>query len=444
MTLTQAAYWTRKFGVVIIVGVAIFIIGTLIILSIPKNNAPSEYLQANYACTEKKEEFLTNKLNIPSLSLAAGSDLVFEIETVTGKVDSLPRIINVHKFNNVGQSLSSQGEAKILAGKLGFNPDTIQRRGTAEYLWFDSLTYRTLVVQARNLNFTLTTDFTKPTAIEHGVTLPSDNEAVTIATNYLKGKSLLQDDYIKQTPQVTYINILPNGSLTQARSKVDAELIRVDFYRKASMISIRSNIEGAETMKTDLEKKLFQSTTESMLTDKGRIDIYNFDTLVTFQNPNEPNITVYIGPINKQDKSSDTGNKSIYGARYTYWPLDTLPCGTYNLIPPATALDIVQQGKGSLVYLNEKNGDDVVAYTPKKVRKFTIYTVTLGYYESTGEQKYLQPVYIISGEATLDSGIVGNFHYYVPAVDYNNVGDKIILTEPTEKDVDTGTLLQGQ
>ncbi|MBI2356960.1 hypothetical protein HYV12_02850 [Candidatus Dojkabacteria bacterium] len=441
MTLTQAAYWTRRFGVLGIIVVAVFIISVIVILSLPSKNAPSEYLQANFACTEFKDEFLANKLSIPSLSLSAGSDLVFEIETVTGKIDSLPRIINVHKINNLGQSLNSQGEAKTLAGKLGFNPDEIQRRGSAEYVWFNSSNFKTLVIQARNLNFTLTTDFSKPTSIPSNAQLPSDNQAITLATSFLKTKGLLIEDYIQQTPQVTYINIAPDGSFSQARSKVEAELIRVDFYRKASMISIRSDLGGAEDMKNELEKKLFQSTTTSMLTDKGRIDMYNFDTIVAFQNPNLPNVSVYVGAPNPLEASSDTSNKSVYAANFTYWPIEPLPCGTYPLIPPATAIEVVQAGKGSLAYLNDKNGDDVVPYTPRKVRKFTIYTVTIGYYEPTAEQDYLQPVYIVSGEATFDTGVIGTFHYYVPAIDYANVGDKIVIKDPQEVDPDAGTFL---
>lgn len=441
MTLTQAAYWTRRIGVLVAGAVAIFVIVTFVLLGFPSENAPSEYLKANYACTDFKEEFLENKLSVSSLTLAPGSDLVFEVETVTGKVDSLPRIINVHRFNNVGQSLNSQGESKIIAGKMGFNPDEIQRRGTAEYVWNNPLTYKTLVVQARNLNFNLSTDFTKPGALPTNSALPSDNEATGFATSFLRSKGMLFEDYIKQTPQVVYINVAPDGTLSQARSKIDAELIRVDFYRKASMISIRSDIEGAEIMKSNLEAKLFQATTDSILTDKGRINIYNFDTVVTFQNPSEPNISVYVGPLNKLDTSSDNTNKHIYGASYTYWPIEPTPCGTYTLIPPATALEAVQQGKGSLVYLNEKNGDDVIPYTPQKVRKFTIYNVTIGYFEASAEQKYLQPIYIISGEATLDTGIIGNFHYYVPAIDYANVGDKVIPEAINEVDPDADTFL---
>lgn len=441
MTLTQAAYWTRRIGVLVIGVFVFFIVAILIIVSLPSNNAPSEYLQPNFACTEFKDQFIAEKLSIPSLTLAPGSDLVFEIETETGKVDSLPRIINVHKFNNLGQSLNSQGEAKILAGKLGFNPDEIQRRGSAEYVWTNNLTFKTLVVQARNLNFTLTTDFTKEGALPKEVPLPSDNDAISTATSFLKSKSLLIEDYTKQTPQITYVNVAPNGTMTQASSKAEAELIRVDFYRKASMISIRSDLEGAANMKSELERKLFQAETTSILTDKGRIDVYDFETIIAFQNPNQPNLTVYVGPPNLLDRTADTSNRSVYGVNFTYWPIDPQSCGTYTLIPPATAIEIVQAGKGSLAYLNEKNGDDILPYVPRVVRKFTIYTVTIGYYESPSEQNYLQPIYIVSGEATLDSGVIATFHYYIPAIDYDNVGDKVVLDELTEVDPDSGTFL---
>jgi len=441
MSLTEAAYWTRRLGVLAAGALAIIIIAIIVVISLNNKPAPPEYLTPNFACTDTKDEFLTNKLNIPSLSLASGSDMIFELETETGTVDSLPRIINVHRFNIPGQSLNSQAEAKIIATKLGFEPERIQRRGSAEYIWYDSFTYRTLVVEARNLNFTLTTDYTK-NSIDKSGTLPSEPEAIALATNYLKGKGLLFEDYIKQTPQAINIDIEPNGTLSQSPSKADAELIRVDFYRKVPMITIQGDIVGAEQMKTTLEDKLFEASVETIVTEEGRIEIYNFDTVVTFENPNTPNISVYIGPPNKLSKDQDSSTKSVYGVIYSYWPIDPTPCGTYQLIPPSTALELVQQGKGSLVYLNEKNGDDVVTYTPKKVRKFTIYTINIGYYESPSELNYLQPVYIVSGEATLDTGIVANFHYYVPAIDYDLVKDKQIIEEvPTEEENENEFLL---
>ncbi|HOR06192.1 MAG TPA: hypothetical protein PLR67_02370, partial [Candidatus Dojkabacteria bacterium] len=138
MTLTEAAFWTKRFGVVAGGALVIFLVVVLIITMVDREkNMPPAYLTANFACTETKEEFLEHKLSIPTLKLADGSEMLFEIKTESGKIDSLPRIINVYKFSNPTQSLSSQADSKILAKKLGFNPDAVIRRGTESYVWVD-------------------------------------------------------------------------------------------------------------------------------------------------------------------------------------------------------------------------------------------------------------------------------------------------------------------
>ena len=75
MTLTEASFWTRRFGVIVLV--VIFIMGiTLSILFWPKKvKPPEEYLIPNYACTNTKEEFLEKAvLDIPSLKIDPASE----------------------------------------------------------------------------------------------------------------------------------------------------------------------------------------------------------------------------------------------------------------------------------------------------------------------------------------------------------------------------------
>lgn len=426
MTLTEANYWTRKLGVIFLVVFILFILSVLIYVNIPSSTTISEYQRANYACTDLKEDFIKNKLSIPSLTLAPGSDLVYEIETRTGKAESLPRIVNVYKYTIAGQSLNSQTEAKLLADRLDFDPDTIQRRGSTEYVWYDSKTYRTLVIDARNLNFTLSTDYSKDIAVNRENKLPTDNEAKQIALTFLSSKGLLFDDLKTVEPYIIPVNIRPDGTLEQAKSRAEAELLRVSLFRNVSMISIRSDYAESNKMKIDLEKKGLISTTDSINTSRGRVDVFNFNTEAVYENMYNHNITILVGPRNDLNKQMDNINKNIYGATYRYWPVPAQPCGTYQLIPASIAIDAVQKGKGSLIYLNDKNGDEILPYTPKKVRKFTIYDINIKYYESFNEQKFLQPIYLISGEATFDNGIIGVFHYYVPAIDYEAVENKRI------------------
>lgn len=423
MTLTEAAYWTRRLGVFVVAGLAILIIIVYIFATVKPEGPDPVFMQANYACTAKKDEFLDYKLEIPSLELLSGSEKVFQIETPTGKLESLPGVINVFKYSILGQSIDSQGEAKIIAGALGFNPETVSRKGTSEYVWYNQTYGQTLSVRARDLNFTLTTDF-KNHKITDTSTLPDKEEAIRIAANVLRSASIMPSDYAKGNQYATYLNIEPNGTLSQAKSKSDAELIRVDFKRKKPVISIQSNWEGAEEVKAEWEQKNFEYEKTTSEVSGKRLDIYNFKATVANLDTQKGNISVLIGPQKSTTERNNLAN--LYGISYYNWPIEETPCGTYTLISANTALEIIKKGGGSLVYLREKDGDYVVPYTPKRVTKFTIYSVDIGYYDGPDEAKYLQPIYIISGDASLDTGIMASFYYYVPAVNYEAVGDRII------------------
>lgn len=430
MTLTESAYWTRRIGVMSIFALFILIGAIFLILNLSQEEIPVEYLTPNFACTDYKEEFIEHQLQIPTLTLQSGSELIYEIETETGRVDSLPRVINMYKYNNPGQSLNSQNEAKIIAESFGFDPELIQRRGLAEYIWESEQRNQRLVVQARNLNFALSTDFTQPTALPTDTTLPSDDEAASQAKRVLNQSGVLPEDYSNEKPGITYISIQPDGTFSLAPSKSEADLLRVDFYRSKPMITIRSDITGAEQMKETLEERLFDSTTESIFINSEKVEVYNFSTAIINLDTQKSNIAVYIGPIH--DEGSDTALRSLYGIEYSNWVVEQFPCGTYELISPSIAIDTVQEGRGSLVYLNDRNGDTVIPYQPKQVSKFTIFNVTLGYYDGPTEQEFLQPVYIVSGEATFPDSSIGQFHYYVPAINYDGVQNKII-EEPTNE-----------
>ena len=88
MTLTEAAFWTKRFGVIVAAVIVIFGIVVIILVSSKSSAALPQYISPNYACTEKKEEFLTSKLDIPTLDLATGSGMYFELQTDSGLIDA--------------------------------------------------------------------------------------------------------------------------------------------------------------------------------------------------------------------------------------------------------------------------------------------------------------------------------------------------------------------
>jgi hypothetical protein len=167
---------------------------------------------------------------------------------------------------------------------------------------------------------------------------------------------------------------------------------------------------------------------ETPIVNDERIEVYTFNTLVSFPQTQKSNISVYIGA--EETRSSRGSFENVYQIDYTYWPIQVESCGTYELITPQTAIEKVQSGEGSLVYLFEVDGDDVVEYTPKRVKKFLVFDVFIVYYESRGELEFLQPVYVVSGEAIFENDIKGLFDFFYPAINYEVVQDKIVLPEP--------------
>jgi hypothetical protein len=238
MTLTESAYWTKRLGIVAGVAILLIFIVLLVIFYAPKDEAPSEYLTANYACTDTGEEFLENTLKLNSLELGSESEMIFQIETTNGQISSLPSIINVYAFEEQGQSINSQLEATTIANKLGFDEDVITRPDTRTYQWIDSTRKRTLTIDAATLNFTMTSDPDFVREISEKSTLPTKSEAISIAINALKQANLMDDDYISDTAiqKIYYIDINPDGSYSEAESSGEADLIRVDLLLQTGHI----------------------------------------------------------------------------------------------------------------------------------------------------------------------------------------------------------------
>lgn len=443
MTLTEASYWFKRFGVIIGVVVVVIFSILLIVFYAPKDSAPPEYLSANCSCTALKEDFISQMLELDSLELGANSELVFQVETTTGQIDSLPKIINVYEFDNKGQSLSSQLQATEIANDLGFNPDGIIRKDEYTYVWLDTTRNRTLEIDARTLNFILTTDSDYVRNISSKESIPSNSEAITLATNVLRQANLLDSDYTNNISlkELYDIDINPDGSYSEAASSGEADLVRVDFKRRKSMISIRDNVENSDQIVSSLEKKMinsdyiFTKSEEKILYNDEKVNLYNFSTYVLQKSPTKSNISIYVGP---EDSNADK-LENIYRIEYSNWPIKEYPCGTYELLSPSEAIQKIQDGEGSLVYLVPKNDRDrVIPYQTKTIKKFIIYEITIAYYEPEEESKFLQPIYVVTGDAYLDNDEKADFIYYVPAINYDIVTNAV-SSENTVTDSTTDT-----
>ena len=439
MTLTEAAFWTKRFGVIAGGAFLVVLIIVFIVVSTEqKPTRPPEYLNPNFACTETAEEFLKKtKIEIPSLPIDPDSEAIFELATPTGKVNELPHVVNVYKFENPRQTIDAQVQAKIKAGKLGFDKEKIIIPDTSTYMWKDEVNGRTLTMKAKNLNFVLETDLKRMQRITSQGVVPSEQNAKTTAQNVLRSAGLFNESGECHTPatETTYININPDGTFSKASSASEAELIKVDFPREKSMITISAEFEGSDKMikeladSTEREPKTISRT----INDK-KVEFFTFDTRVVLPKSKDSNISVYVGASEKDSKLSG-GLSSVYRIEYTYWPTSLDACGTYPLISTREAVNQVMNRKGSIGYLYDKGKDYISEYVQKNVKQFRIKkNVRILYYESTEELNFLLPIYLISGEAVFSDGSTGDFDIYYPAIDYDNIKDKVVQKQkPVEE-----------
>lgn len=435
MTLTESAYWTRRFGAIAVAIFAGFIIITLIVVNWPGSDPLPKYLKPTYACTDTKEQFLESKLSIPTLELPGGEKPFFTIETATGRIERLPLIANVYRYDNPGAMLGAQNEAKKIALKFGFQPEQIKRQGSSQYYWDEDAFGRSLEVDAASLNFRLVVNFQNSNVFPPEGTLPSSEEAKRIATTVLQSNGWLFQDYRTEEPITTDINIEADGSFSEARSRGDAELIRVDFYRAKPFISVPSNVDGADYIKGELQKEFrnYDFSAEQIATESGKADLYNFSTEVVHVNTQKSNISIYVGPKDNRKKDNGTSMDRVYGIDFNGWVIEPENCGTYPLISATEVSNRILNDQGSLVYLNEKDGDDVIPYRAQSIQKLAVNDVRIAYLEKEERQDFLQPIYIVIGEAFFDSGATGRFYYYIPAIDYENLQDPVLPAPATEE-----------
>jgi hypothetical protein len=64
-------------------------------------------------------------------------------------------------------------------------------------------------------------------------------------------------------------------------------------------------------MKDSLERRNMAAIVDEMTINDKTIEVYNFNTFVTHQNPNKSNVSVYVGPESKDFKKLKKYTKLI-------------------------------------------------------------------------------------------------------------------------------------
>jgi hypothetical protein len=423
MTLTEAAEFTNKAVKFIGIPITLIIVIWFIIRIITTGpNLPDKYITPDYLCGQLPG------LELSSFELEAPTR--FSVETTSGAIPDLPEVVNVYKFAHPGQSLLALQESQRTADLLGFEPDSYTRISTTEYEWYNAEMKQTLVIETGNQNLSLTTDFTDPSVTTNSRSLPSEQQAKTVALQYLQQADLLYRDY-SQGEQKTYlIQITANGEFREAPSLAEADLVRVDFFREKYLITVDPDLAESEELGSTLQEELVTENPETLETEEGAVQVKTYSTTVYNDSPKFGNITVFVGG-RKEDNTR--GDFQIYGIEYKNWIIGPTACGTYKLISPQEAVRRVQEGDGALVHLLENGEDQIIPYETKDVTEMTILDVSLGYLDTAQKQLYLQPIFVIRGEANFGNDVYGDFYYYVPAVDYESIPENAGETQEPEE-----------
>jgi hypothetical protein len=427
MTLTEAAALTKK-SVYFIGGpvVTIFIIWIILGILNPPQRLPEKYITPDYMCgplPQFEMKALPQKSSSAKISIETSS---------SGAVPELVEVVNVFEYDHPGQSLLALEKSQVYAERLDFNPDDYERISTTEYKWEDSKTSRSLTIETGNLNMHLQTDFTDPDVDTFSQTLPSTSQAKTAATDFLRKNNLLTDDLLSADQEAYLIQITASGEMREAPSLGEADLIRVDFFRTKSLITVDPKYIKADEFGPTIQDKLEEEEATTIRPEEGQEvkRVKKINTKVVNDNPIFGNVSVYVGGKDE----SHTGEYKIFKMDHINWPIAKLACGTYKLISPEEAVRQVQDGNATLAHLAKKNSDRIKPYEAQAVNSMTIFEVDIVYLDKQEKQQFLQPIYMIEGEAIFEDSTKGVFTYYVPAIDYGSIPEDAGKKQPQEEE----------
>jgi len=406
MTLTEASYWTRKGGVLGGAGIiGIVLLWQAINLISPGPKIPEKYLVPNNECG------ILPAITLSSLDIPADFSNI-EIETETGQYPDLPKIVNVYQFEPTAGQLDARTSAITIAEAFGFSPDTITRPSYSEYSFQNQTLGRTLIVETSNNNFTITTDLS---LIRTTSEVPDPDLAKQIAMRYLSQFNVDSSIIDETLSQVTYFTIGAGNVPTPTNSRIEAKFVRIDLYKKIELVSVEEQYIKSKELGQYLNDILPESPTKRVTSESGQVILHYFSVPIISDKPYTSNINLAI----KGNKMYGGNVDDLISARNINWPLIQTPCGTHSLIGEDMAIERVKNEGGYLVDLtfagaehNSPLPNDI------SITSFRVFDISLAYLDTVAKQDYLQPIYVVEGEAQTNQG-TANFIIYVPAIDYS-------------------------
>ncbi len=397
MRLVEAVFWSKLIIKGVVGGILLFVGGyyfyKYFIYSPP---APAEIFIPDYGCGT------ITVPQIPQLAIQL-SDLVPEVTASQAISIKLPPIAYVYRIPFVGETFSTKTKAKQLASLLSFIPEHYTKPNPITLQWRDDATKRTLTINTRAFSFTYSYDFDTYPRIPNQQ-IPATSSAPALANQILSTLGLQTEDLANGRTLVYPVKFTDAKKHHMVDALIKAQAIRVDYQRPRVILKFDRRI-----LKTKPQKQInFEKYIDL---DETAKNTKTYKTFTVTTSPYNGNIHVFL--------KSNTYEilKGLLRLEYNYLPIDSIPCGTYPIIKPETAITKIKEGQAAIVALVKKTDKLTNLERIPKVSNILISRIELNYLEPAHAGSFLVPIYVVYGDVKFANGTLGEIVFYVPAIE---------------------------
>lgn len=167
---------------------------------------------------------------IPFPSNSENIQLTYSLDTITGLLPNLQKVVKVYKIIPVKPDLLALQRTQDKVVRVGFTRDG-NPISKDSYQWVEQSPAQTITVNIFSLDFTFLTPYLTAGNIETFSNSGELKMAIDKAQSFLESMSLFPKDIDKEKTKTTYYSIKDN-TLFPATSISNTDIVRVDFFQK--------------------------------------------------------------------------------------------------------------------------------------------------------------------------------------------------------------------
>ncbi|MDO8582942.1 MAG: hypothetical protein Q7R51_00240 [bacterium] len=275
---------------------------------------------------------------LPEISFPNQSkeNIKYSLDTLSGFLPSFPDRTKVYKITTNPPTLGALSRTREKVSQTGFTSNET-RISQDVYQWPDptSVLQRKITMNILSSDFTLSSLYLTSQSLQKFTNLDEQNNAIELATSFLKRMSLFASDIDPEKTKITLYSV-EKGTLVPISKISNTTIVKVNFFQKS--------LDG--------------------------LPIY-------YEKSPESTISLIIGKENNGLK--------VVGARYFHKNISDIS-STYAIKSTSQAFDELRQGKG------------YIASKPQNAAEIIIKKASLGYYIGENQDNFLMPIIIFEGD----------------------------------------------